>query len=114
MYYRYPPKNIMLTVGVKNYADTNGAYWLLDAIVSHQTKTNVRDEPFQVWTLSVRGINAILTATDGGKNGESPAEIARQYIEYTDHPPGDFVLWVVDQPTESGIVYKVIMLPSEY
>ncbi len=53
-WYRHPlNRSITYTDGAQYVAEAGGAYWLLDAIVSHQHDARVRAEPFQVWTLKV-------------------------------------------------------------
>lgn len=66
--------------------------------MSHQTARTVRDEPFQVWTLTV-GDGAVVTATDG--DGKT---IARQSIPYTDFPLPEITLYYEN---------NTICLPSE-
>src|SRR3990167_5297686 len=51
-WYRHP-FGIVYTDGVQFLAEQAQAYWLIDAIASHQHTAKVRREPFQVWTLQV-------------------------------------------------------------
>ena len=77
-------KSFYHTDGIQYLAEKAGAFWLIDAIVSHQTKRNVRSEGLQVWTLSVGAKkSAILKCTDGDK-GDGEIVLARQSIPYTD------------------------------
>ena len=46
---RYSP--IIYTDGVKDMAETCGAYWLIDLVISHQLSKAVKFEAFQVWML---------------------------------------------------------------
>jgi hypothetical protein len=97
-------RTMHLTDGTKYVADACGAYWLMDAIASHQVNPKVRGEEFQVWTFKRRGSSGwILTATDD--NGH---EIARQDIGFSDFPLEEITLWV-----EGPINQRVILLPSE-
>lgn len=90
------------TEGVQYVAAHADAYWLMDAIFSHQITKAAQREEFQVWTLKVDGkCRATLTMTDG--NFETPR--IQQKIAFTDFPEPEIVLWLVD---------KCLMLPSEY
>lgn len=88
------------TEGVRHLAREGGAYWLIDAVFSHQLNPRVRAEPFQVWTLTVDNGRAVLTCTDGN---DTPPLVTQQ-IEFTDFPLG-----VIEMYLEAG----VLMLPSE-
>ncbi len=82
-------------------AEAGGAYWLLDAIVSHQHDVRVRSQAFQVWTLRVaHDRSAVLTCEDGGHG-----LIASQAIAFTDFPLPEITLWLQND---------VIFLPGEY
>jgi hypothetical protein len=95
----YP--KILATDGVLYVAQEGGAFWLMDAIASHQHTPNVRREEFQVWRLNVApDKTAVLTGTDGNEN-----EIARQEIECSDFPDSFVEIWLTD---------NVLLLPSEY
>jgi hypothetical protein len=92
---------IVATDGVLYVAEQAGAFWLMDAIASHQHTASVRAQPFQVWRLNVApDKTAVLTGTDGNEN-----EIARQEIEFTDYPDSFVEIWLTD---------NVLLLPSEY
>ena len=55
-WYRHPLyPSITYTDGAQYVAEAGGAYWLLDAIVSHQRDARVRAQKFQVWILKVAG-----------------------------------------------------------
>lgn len=89
------------TDGVNWMAGRAEAFWLLDAVFSHQCNPLVRQEPFQVWRLVVLpSRQAELTMTDG--NSKTP--IIRQAIEFTDFPLSEIELWLED---------GMLMLPSE-
>jgi hypothetical protein len=93
----------LYTDGVQFLAENAGAYWLLDAISSHQPRA-MKDErlrEFQLWRLDLHQDHSAdlicLRDTDD--------EAFRQHIEYTDFPQLDCRLYVRD---------NVILLPSEY
>lgn len=100
-------KCIRYTQGVQGLAELAGAYWLIDAIASHQAapalRQNQRMREFQLWTLTVNADkSAMLTCRED--TNDPPAVMQR--IEYTDFPlPEGIKLYV-----ESGI----LLLPSEH
>ena len=119
-YYR-DAMNIFHTDGVAYLAEKAGAYWLIDAIISHQTNKQVRNEEFQVWTLHVastpeypteKHIAAILICTDGDK-GDGEKELVRQNIKYTDFPLDKITLYLENGSLDGENVHKILMLPSE-
>jgi hypothetical protein len=91
------------TDGAKFVAEAGGAYWLIDAIFSHQIDRRARAEEFQRWTLTLNrpGNGATLAMTDG--NTDKP--IIRQVIEFTDFPLESITFYFTDD---------VLLLPSEY
>lgn len=101
-WYRHPLcPAITYTDGAQHVAEAGGAYWLLDAIVSHQCEAHVRREPFQVWKLEVsEDRTAVLRCEDG-----DGALVAIQAIAFTDFPLPEIELWLQN---------NVIFLPSEY
>ena len=116
-YIRWSPlfPRMVLTDGAKFVADnggTSGAYWLMDAIASHQPKA-LKDErlrEIQFWKLTVTEKDgrksAVLTCR--ADSGEKPA--ITQRIEYTDFDLPEIDLWVGPMDEK----HFVIMLPSEY
>lgn len=101
--YRHPIfKSTLYTDGVKYVAERAGAYWFIDEIAFHQSHPLVKNEEFQVWTLTVnlKESTALLTCDDG--NGHI---IYTKQIGYTDFPLDEIKILVTD---------KVILLPGEY
>lgn len=100
-------RSVLMTEGVAFLADQAGAHWLMDAIASYQHEARARAEPFQAWSLVVNSTtrSAVLAMTDGN----SPTEIIRQEIEWTDFPLAEIALWCIAEGD-----HRVIMLPSEY
>lgn len=93
---------VRYTEGVQHVAETGEAYWLLDAIIfSARHEPRLRDEGFQVWTLTVKEASALLTCTDG----DSDQPLYVQHIPFTDFPLDTIVLWLVE---------GTLMLPQEY
>ena len=106
---RYPwlRKHFLLTDGTKHLAEKAKAYWLMDAIASHQTNKQVVAEEFQFWTLTLNDKQAaVLTCTDGNNK-----ELVRQEISYTDFPLNSISLYAALDECLGGLV---VMLTSEY
>lgn len=101
-WYRHPLyPSITYTYGAQYVAEAGGAYWLLDAIVSHQHDARVRAQEFQVWILKVaEERSAVLACEDGDGNC-----VTSQAISFTDFPLPEITLWLQN---------NVIFLPSEY
>ncbi len=92
---------IKYTDGIKYLADTAKAYWLIDFIASAQVVKSVRQEPFQVWRLTVSSDSSSDISADDG-NG---IVVFRKKIEYTDFPMKTIKLYLCD---------GILLLPSEY
>lgn len=103
-------QRMVLTDGAHYVAEKAGAFWLMDAIASHQPKIlknkDQRLKTLQIWELSVKDNAAVLTCC--ADTGTKPA--VKQKIEYTDFPLPSIKFYVV--PVDE-IVYA-IMLTSEY
>jgi hypothetical protein len=110
-FYRWSPlfKNCLLTEGTQYLAESAAAYWLMDAVASHQTSAKLRREDFQVWNLnkigSTFGAAWVLSCDDGNDN-----VLAKQLIEYSDFPLQSVRLFVC----RNDLGGVTIMLPSEY
>ena len=113
-YTRWSPlfRNVVLTDGAKYVAENGGgqgAYWLMDAIASHQPTIlkNPACRDFQLWTLKVNADrSAVLT---GAPDSDVKPTIV-QKIEYTDFdlPEISFYCNPLDERT------RCILLRSEY
>lgn len=101
---------MLFTDGIAELAEAAGAYWLIDAIASYQSKSSKRMiqacGAFQLWELAVDLVKktAVLTCR---ADSETPVLI-RQKIQYTDFPLASIKLYV-----ESG-ERRVLLLPSEH
>lgn len=110
-YYRHRFLNSLLyTDGVKFLAEEGEAYWLIDAIASHQINPQVQSHPqlqeIQFWELSVDESNsATLTCS-----WDTDEPVVTQKIGLTDFPLKQVQIYV--QAAEKG--RKVMLLPSEY
>ena len=101
----------LLTDGAKHLADKAGviggtAYWLIDILASYQREKPVKDEPFQVWKLTVKVSEGKITCDDG--NGRTL--VASQDIPFVDFALDEATLYV-SSDEYNGII---VMLPSEY
>lgn len=92
---------IIYTDGVKDMAESCGAYWLIDLVISHQFRKRVKLEAFQVWKLNrVKDDAFQIQATDGNDK-----QIASQQIPFSDFRYDIATLWLVN---------GCLMLPNEY
>lgn len=94
-------RSITYTDGAKYVADHGGAHWLLDEIaLAQKFNAAVRNEPFQVWKLTVSDSEGLLTCDDGdGK------VVYTKQIPFTDFPLPEIKFYFTD---------NVILLTSEY
>ena len=99
--YVQKPSLILYTDGVRDLAETCGAYWLIDLLVSYQGTREINLQRFQVWELTrVKEQKFSILASDGNDN-----RIASQQIPFSDFPYDTATLLLVD---------GCIMLPTEY
>lgn len=97
-------KKLVYTEGIKDLAEKVGAYWLIDAIASHQSRGLHRiTQGMQFWTIEVFGDRSCVLRCVKD-SGHKPC--VEQRIEYTDFPrtPEPFRIWV-----ENDTIY----LPQE-
>lgn len=82
-WYRHPLMGMLYTDGVKLIAEECGAYWLIDAIASYQSK--LQGEDFQLWILERNAVGDWILAcyTDSPETGK---RLVRQQIRYSDFP----------------------------
>lgn len=107
--------NMLLTDGAKyvaEHAGKHGAYWLMDAIASHQNdvkiKKNEELQEFQLWTLEVAPDKTARLTCRADTN--LPVEI-EQLIEYTDFDLTEFSMYCLPVGLDD---LKTILLQSEY
>jgi len=106
---------ILYTAGVQYLAKNAQAYWLIDAIGSHQPKAlrNQRLREFQLWFLHVgkehefikpKGSNAaVLTCWEDSPTASTKPAIIQQ-IPFTDFPLKEIKLYLKK---------KILLLPDE-
>ena len=96
---------LLFTDGVAHVAKELGAFWLIDAVASHQRKArqNPRLKDFQLWKLKVTDGTATLTCKEDSGQGQRPKIL--QKISYTDFPEPGIEFYVIN---------NVMLLKSEY
>lgn len=121
-YYRTSPflRHVVHTDGVQYLAEKASCFWLLDTIVSWQTKERVRKELFQVWKLTKEQNGWLLKAHDGGKEYDEQGEPVYQVLAMQKFTASNFPLDEMTFYLEAGSVgvdgeefVMVLMLPSE-
>jgi hypothetical protein len=98
-WYRHMSQRVY-TDGIKYLAEDQNCYWLIDEVLFAQTRTKIKAEPFQVWTLKTKDETGLLTCNDGNGN-----IVFKKKIPYTDFSQKEIKLYFCD---------SVLMLPSEY
>lgn len=114
-WHRWSPlfPKMLLTDGARFVAEkggAHGAYWLMDAIASHQPELqkNPRLRDAQFWKLSVKpDKSAVLECTE---DSDCPPAVTQE-IDYTDFDLSELKLYCM--PVGDGMHYT-ILLPSEY
>lgn len=100
-FYQNKFSSVIYTDGIKDMAESCGAYWLIDLVISHQLNKAVKLQPFQVWKLQRNSNNTfIVEASDGNEK-----RIALQEIPFSDFKYDEATLWLVN---------GCLMLPNEY
>jgi hypothetical protein len=104
---RNPLSSVVYTDGVKFMADEADADWLIDEIVSAQTRPRVAGEEFQTWRLKVEpSQEAVLTCWRAAPLDDGRDDVVfKKRIDYTDFPLDEISLYCVR---------GTIMLPNEY
>lgn len=111
-WHQHPFGQLIFTSGIKFVAETCGAYWLIDAVASHQpaVRTKLKEHrlrPFQVWRLHKENhsngqgdwiLDAWSDTPEAPDSDEGAASVllAKQVIGYSDFPVGlsPFEFWV--------------------
>ena len=101
-WFRFPLiKKYLYTEGVQYVAKTCGAYWLIDEIFfSQKTHKFLLKEEFQIWKLTVKDSQGILTCEDG--NG---GKLLKKDVPFTDFPLPEIEFYFTD---------NILLLPSEH
>jgi hypothetical protein len=104
-YQHFLLRNFVYTDGVKAMAEAGSAYWLIDAIASHQKKAQ-KIGYFQLWELK-KQVDGTWLLTCREDSGMKP--VVSQKIEYSDFPMNEIKLYV-----EGDGSRYVLLLPSEH
>ena len=98
---------MVFTDGINFLVKQCGAYWLLDAICSHQPKCMKDDmlQCMQFWTLKKEEDDWVLTC-----DRDQGDEAFRQVIGYSDFPLESIRIWVAPADEQNCLMY----LPSEH
>lgn len=104
VFYHALNRSVLYTEGVQRFAESAGAYWLLDILATEPAiLKEARD--FTKVTLDVGDHNtAVILVTDGGKHDMSPQTVYTRVIDFTDCPPGKWEFFFENM---------TIMLPQE-
>ena len=90
-----------LTDGCNYVRNEAQAYWLFDAILSHQITNMISKHEFQVWRLKQQKNKTWkLSCEDGNRK-----VLIVQDIEYSDFPIQEITIWMIN---------GVALLPTEY
>lgn len=92
-------RNLLLTDGVRYFADQAGAWWFLDIVATEIFRIQAT-HPFLVIDLDVNDGKAVIRVSDG-----NDAMLFKRHIHFTDAPDGLWRFYLTD---------NVVLLPSEY
>lgn len=92
-------RRMLVTDGVKYFAETAKCYWFLD-IVATEVFSLQASHPFLLITIDVREGQADIRASDG-----NDVVLFKRHIHFTDAPAGNWRFYLTD---------NVMLLPSEY
>ena len=92
-------RHMLVTDGVKYFAETAGCYWFLDIVATEIFRIQAT-HPFLVIDLDVNDGKADIRVSDG-----NDATLFTRHIHFTDAPAGNWRFYLID---------KVMLLPSEY
>lgn len=92
-------RNLLLTDGVRYFADEAGAWWFLDIVATEVFCLHVA-HPFLLITIDVRDGEADIRVSDG-----NDLVLFERHIHFTDAPDGLWRFYLTD---------NLLLLPSEY
>lgn len=110
-HYWHWTRRITYTEGVRHIAQTAGAYWLIDAVASHQHDPKAKREEFQHWILEVRPDRTATLSMNDGNDPKKPLIV--QQLEFCDYPEDRCELYLIQQPGGPGTV-PLLLQPCEY
>lgn len=101
---------LFYTDGTKAMADMCGAYWLLDAIASHQPKAKKACDGLQFWKFEKKDKGGVLTCR---KDSDIPPCVTQE-MEFTDFPLDSIDIWVGESSLDGRTTVQIAYLPSEH
>ncbi|WP_338814067.1 DUF6876 family protein [Bernardetia sp. Wsw4-3y2] len=108
-YYRYTG-GLLITEGIKHFAETNQCFWLLDVIASYQRQCN-KDEmlrEFQIWTVEAKATRTYKNQVKVICSRDTDDDAFFQKIRFSD------ITDYTELPIKIYVIDNVILLPSEY
>ena len=99
-YKRFPFLESVYTDGVKIFAESAQAHWLVNDILLFIMQKNLSNQPFLTIRLVVKGDRGELTFEDG-----NDTVFYKHEYKYTDCPEGEWVFFYIN---------KVLMVANEY
>ena|SRR5450432_2791148 len=100
-WYPHPPSMILYSDGIRDMVQSCRSLWLLDAIVSNQSKREMNKESFQEWELFRIGDSSFDVIGSDIKGNI----ITSQQIEYSDFKYDHCAIWLIKDR---------MILPREY
>lgn len=105
------------TLYVAQNGGESGAFWLMDAIASHQRKLLKHDDErlheMQFWKLTVVEHGGHKGAVLECRADSDEKPVIQQHIEFTDFDLPEIELWV-GPASVGGRKVQIVLLPSEY
>ena len=99
---------LLLTDGVKYFAEKCGAYWFMD-IVATEFTPKLSDEDYVIFIqVTVSDDNSAVIIGSDGDEGDGPIILHTRTIEYTDLPPNSEFKFILTRSPNT------LMLPSEW
>jgi len=120
-YHRVSPfyPHVLLTDGMKWFAETVGCFWLLDLFGTEPgaskailAKLKAGEDEYSTTFLRVSSKDGKATISLDLDSSEEP--FWRQRVDLTDFPEGDWTFYVSHGGDIGGRTSLVLMLPSEY
>jgi hypothetical protein len=109
-YYRDAFTKLVYTDGIKDLAETVGAYWLISDI-GVVAKMKFRNVPFQIWRLVVKDDeSAVLTMRE---DTSEPIRYRQKY-DMVDFPVGTFEFYIMHGSLDKETLDLIALLKSEY
>lgn len=106
-YYRHMlARRVVYTDGVRYFAETAGAYWLLDILATELPKLVHKHRILFVHCIVNDGKARLYANADSGK-----PSLWERDIDFTDCPEGDWCFYMAGGGDDDNVV---IHLPSEY